>query len=94
MRIAKLFRNTIKATCDVAVRAGEGEGAFLVVLPLAVEPSGQNVFADWLRNAFFPNIVRLPGIVAAIYGEHDASTRDASARALQASRIVARNSHG
>lgn len=34
MHFTPLFRNTIKATCDIITRAGADEGAFLVVLPI------------------------------------------------------------
>ena len=52
MHFTRLFRNTIKATCDVTARAGVGEGAFLVVLPITVDAARRAAFRDWAGNDF------------------------------------------
>ena len=73
-----LFRNTIKATCDVVARAGTGEGAFLVVLPIAVDPDRHAAFNDWV-NVMLPQAVQAPNVVAAAYAEHNGVTRETAA---------------
>jgi hypothetical protein len=79
LHFTRLFRDTIKATCDVAMRAGNGEGAFLVALPVAVDPTRRRAFTDWLRDDLLPRIAQAPNIAAATYAEHNGGTREAAA---------------
>lgn len=79
LEMTRLFRNTIKVTGNVIVRAGRGEGAFLVVLPIAVERTRRTAFAEWLRGELFAKLIPAPGIASAIYVEHDATTRGVAA---------------
>ena len=74
-----LFRNTIKATCDVVTRAGTGEGAFLVVLPMTVVPARRMAFRDWVRNVFFPDAMQASGVMAATFAEHNGVIRQTAA---------------
>jgi hypothetical protein len=79
LHFTRLFRNTIKATCDVVARAGSGEGAFLVVLPVAVEPERRTDFIDWCNSVLLPEALETSNVVAAAYAEHNPETRQAAA---------------
>jgi hypothetical protein len=78
MHFTSLFRNTIKATCDVITRAGVGEGAFLVVLPITVDPARRTAFHDWVRSDLL-EAVQTPGVMAATFAEHNSDTRQTAA---------------
>jgi len=66
-RFIPLFKNTIKAICDIKCRVGEGEGAFLALLPVSVDPLQRASFAQWSADWLLPEILQCSGIVAAAY---------------------------
>jgi hypothetical protein len=79
MQFVPLFRNTIKATCDIVSHAGAGEGAFLVLLPITADPERLGSFRDWVLKTFFSELVQSTGIMAATYAARNRTTRAASA---------------
>ena len=68
-RFIPLFRNTIKAICDVSARVGQGEGAFLALLPVSADPIRRTEFRDWICHVFLPDTVRSGGVIAATFAE-------------------------
>ena len=79
MQFVPLFRNTIKATCDIVSHAGAGEGAFLVLLPITVDSRRRGAFHDWVSKTFFGELVQSMGVMAATYAEQNGATRAMSA---------------
>jgi len=79
LQFAPLFRNTIKATCDIVAHAGAGEGAFLVLLPITADPERLASFRDWVSKTFFSQLVQSTGVMAATYAARNSTTRAASA---------------
>src|SRR3990172_10806018 len=63
MQFVPLFRNTIKATCDIVSHAGAGEGAFLVLLPITVDSRRRGAFHDWFSKTFFGELVQSMGVM-------------------------------
>ena len=74
LHFVPLFRNTIKATCDVVLQAGVGEGAWLALLPVR---HGHKA-VDALR-VLFDSLVQQSGIMAASLGVSNQGARAASA---------------
>ena len=79
MQFAHLFRNTIKATCDIVSHAGAGEGAFLVLLPITADPERLDAFRNGVLKTFFGELVQSTGVVAATYAARNNTTRAMSA---------------
>lgn len=76
------FRNAIRTLGRLSASAGEAEGAFLAVLPLAPAPAAAD--RDRLRGALesriLPELLRRRGVVAVDLIERDEATRTASTR--------------
>jgi hypothetical protein len=79
MRFVPLFRNAIKATCDIVSHAGAGEGAFLVLLPITADPERLSFFRDRVVKTFFSELVQSTGVVSATYAAHNSTARETSA---------------
>jgi hypothetical protein len=73
------FRNTIKGICDVACRAGTGEGGDLVLLPVVAEAGREQVFTQGLCGTLLPELAAAPGVASALYATRNAAVTQASA---------------
>ena len=74
LHFVPLFRNTIKATCDVVLQAGAGEGAWLALLPVR---QGRKAMAA--LRILFDSLLQQSGIMAASLGVSNQGARAASA---------------
>ncbi|MGZ5231341.1 MAG: hypothetical protein ACXWC3_15025 [Burkholderiales bacterium] len=79
MQFTSLFRNTLKATCDVTARAGAGEGAFLVLQPITIDAARRTAFRNWVRSVLFPEALQSSGVMAATLAEHNSDLRETAA---------------
>lgn len=68
-RFIPLFQNTIKGICDIAVEAGEAEGAAMAVLRINRTGSDSSALRQWMKDALIPQLMRRHGVVAARYAE-------------------------
>jgi hypothetical protein len=73
------FRNTIKGICDVACRAGSGEGGDLVLLPVAAKAGREQAFTQGLCGTLLPELAAAPGGASALYATRNAAVTQASA---------------
>ncbi len=75
------FQNTIKGICDVVCRVGEGEGGFLVAMPVIAQPDSGTEFSHWVCHELLPELARSSGITSAAYAVRNAAvTRASSAK--------------
>ena len=74
LHFVPLFRNTIKATCDLVLQAGAGEGAWLALLPIQ---HGRSAMAA--LHGLFDSLLQQSGIMAASLGVSNQQARAASA---------------
>jgi hypothetical protein len=79
IHFTRLFSNTIKATCDITLRSGIGEGAFLVLQPITIDALRRDTFRRHLQDRLFPEMVRSAGVMAATLVEHNTRLRDTAA---------------
>ena len=78
-RFIPLFRNTVKGICDVVLRAGEGEGSFLALLPTGTDPGRDQEFREWVCNSLLPDIVHSRDVMAATFAEHHKEIQEIAA---------------
>ena len=74
LHFVPLFRNTIKATCDLVLQAGAGEGAWLALLPIQHGRSAMTAL-----QGLFDSLLQQSGIMAASLGVSNQQARAASA---------------
>jgi hypothetical protein len=79
MQFTSLFRNTLKATCDVTARAGAGEGAFLVLQPITIDAARRTAFRNWVSSVLFAEALQSSGVMAATLAEHNSDMRETAA---------------
>ena len=72
------FQNTIKGICDVVCRVGEGEGGFLVAMPVIAQPGRGTQFSHWVCHELLPELARSRGITSAAYAVRNAEVTQAS----------------
>ncbi len=74
------FRNTLKGICDVACRVGEeeGEGEYLVLLPMMTDIRRDEAFADSVCGQLLPALKAVRGVVSAVYARRNAAVTQAS----------------
>jgi hypothetical protein len=68
-RFIPRFQHTIKGICDIAVEAGEAEGAALGMVKLTRAAGREADLRLWVRDALVPELMRQHGIVAVRYAE-------------------------
>ncbi len=73
------FQNTIKGICDVVCRVGEGEGGFLVVMPVIVPPDRGTEFGHWACHELLPELACSRGITSAAYAVRNTEVTQAFA---------------
>lgn len=73
------FQNTIKGICDVVCRVGEGEGGFLVVMPVIAQPGRGTEFSHWACHELLPKLARSRGITSAAYAVRNTEVTQAFA---------------
>ena len=66
------FQNTIKGICDVVCRIGEGDGGFLVVIPVIAQPGRETKLSHWVCDELLPELARSRGIASATYAIRNA----------------------
>jgi hypothetical protein len=79
LRCTPLFRKTIKGTCDVVSRAGEGEGVLLALLLVTVDAANQPRFRDWACKELLPDVVQCRDVLASTFAERRNMRLDVSA---------------
>jgi hypothetical protein len=72
------FRNPIKGICDVAGRAGRGDGGWLVVLPVVAETERKRAFAEGVCRELLPALAAARGIASAVLAGRNAAITQAS----------------
>ena len=69
------FMNTLKATCDILVQAGKGEGGYLVLLAVSVAGERLESFRNWIGTGLFADLLHETGIVAASFAVSNRTAR-------------------
>jgi hypothetical protein len=72
------FRHTIKGICDVACRAGSGEGEFLVLMPVRAVAGREETFTESLCRDVLPALARERGVASAVFGLRNQAVTQAS----------------
>ena len=72
------FRNPIKGICDVAGRAGTGDGGTLVVLPVVATAGREKTFAERVCRELLPALAATRGIASAVLASRNAEITQAS----------------
>lgn len=65
------FLHTIKGICDIAVEAGEAEGAALGMVKLNRVAGQEEQLRLWVAQALLPELMRQHGVVAVRYAEQN-----------------------
>jgi len=72
------FQNTIKGICDVAGRAGTGNGGQLVALPVKALPGHEQDFADVMCRDLLPALGACRGVASALFALRNEKVTQAS----------------